>query len=338
MYLICSMGPKINTIADIERLVNAGMTTSRFNFSHSQYSKIEKLIKDIKRNYPSVQIMQDLQGNKLRVSKRFVGEVLIKKGEKVLFCLDDMYINRFKVSKYPLIPINYEGDFLDLLGAREIFMKDATMHFRIIKKDSRFIMAEAVKGGVIREEKGINLPGIDRKRLRISEKDKKDIEWGVKKGVDIICASYVSGKKDIEDVRRCIESYSNIEGFKYPKVWSKIECQEGMDNIDEILKISDGIMLGRGDLKAEVPYYMIPIIQEGLLKKMKNSDKPFVIATYVLESSKKEKMPTIGELNDIYNSIKLGVNGFMLAGEVGTSNNPSFGVEILKDLIEKYTK
>lgn len=336
MYLICSMGPKINTIGDIDKLVKCGMTTSRFNFSHAQYSKIEKLIRDIRKNHPRVGIMQDLQGNKLRVSKRFVGEMCIRKGDKVIFCLDDMYMKRFRTSKYPLIPINYHGKFIELLGANEIFMKDATMHFRIIKKDSSFILAEALKGGVVRGEKGLNLPGIDRTKLAFSKKDKSDIEWGIEKGVDIICASYVSSKKDVEEVRKCIEKFSNRKGFKYPKVWAKIECKEALDNFDEILKVSDGIMLGRGDLRAEIPFYMLPKVQNQILNKMKNNPKPFVIATYVLESCKKEKMPTIGELNDIYNSIKLGVNGFMLAGEVGISNNPGFAVDILNNLYKKY--
>lgn len=336
MYLICSMGPKINTVGDIDKLVKSGMTTSRFNFSHAQYSKIEKLIKELKTNHPKVDVMQDLQGNKLRVSNKFDGEMCIRKGDKVLFCLDDMYVKRFRMSKYPLIPINYHGKFLDLLGAKEIFMKDATMHFRIIKKDSNFIMAEALKGGVVRGEKGLNLPGIDRTKMSFPRKDIMDINWGIEKGVDIILASYVSSKKDILEVRRCIERHSNRKGFKYPKVWAKIECKEAIDNFDEILQVSDGIMLGRGDLRAEIPFYMLPVVQDEILTKMKNTPKPLVIGTYVLESCKKEKLPTIGEFSDIYYSIKAGASGFMLAGEVGTSNNPTLAVDILSDLYKKY--
>lgn len=336
MYIICSMGPKINTIDDIEKLKKSGMTTARFNFSHAQYSKIEKLVDQIKKHHPDIEILQDLQGNKFRVCREFIGEKCIKKGDRVLFCLKDMYIERRRTSKYPLIPINHNGDFKDLLGAKEIFMKDATMQFRIIKKDSRFIMAEALKGGVVRAEKGLNLPGIDRSRLSLSKKDMKDIRWGINKGVDIICASYVSKKRDIEEIKRYIQEYSKNEQVKKPKVWAKIECSEAVTNFDEILEVSDGIMLGRGDLKAEVSCFEIPIIQEKLLNKMKESKKPFIIATHVLESSKKEKEPTIGELSDIYYSLKLGVSGYMLAGEVGTSNNPSFAVKLLSDIIKRY--
>ncbi|MEG0370710.1 MAG: pyruvate kinase [Clostridium sp.] len=336
MYIICSMGPKINTINDIGKLAEKGMTTSRFNFSHAQYSKIENLMTDMRKHYPQIQIMQDLQGNKLRVSKSFIGEMVVRKEDKVLFCLDEMYVSRCRDSKYPLIPINYYGSFQDLLGADEISMKDATMQFRIIKKDSRFIMAQVTKGGIIRGEKGLNLPGINRQNMPFSTKDKKDIYWGVRKGVDIICASYVSSKRDILEVRRCINELSHINNFKYPKVWAKIECEEALKNFDEILEVSDGIMLGRGDLRAEIPIHMMPIVQERLLNKMKKTKKPFVIATHVLESGRRERMPSIGELSDIYYSLKNGVNGFMLAGEVGTSNNPSFSVEMLHNLIENY--
>ncbi|MEG0690982.1 MAG: pyruvate kinase [Clostridium sp.] len=336
MYIVCSMGPKINTIDDIGRLVESGMTTSRFNFSHAQYSKIEELIMGMKRRYPEVEIMQDLQGNKLRVSRDFSGELFVRRDDIVIFCLEDLYKARVRTSKYPLIPINYHGKFSDLLGAKQIFMKDATMQFRIIKKDQKFIMAEVVKGGIVRAEKGLNLPGIDRSKLEISRKDRQDIEWGLKKGVDIICASYVSTKNDILEVRKYIEACKGTKNFRYPKVWAKVECSEAIENFDEILEVSDGIMLGRGDLRAEIPLHMMPIIQTSLLSKMEKSLKPFVIATYVLESSKKERIPTIGEISDIYHSIKAGANGFMLAGEVGISNNPCFAVKMLQKLINSY--
>lgn len=337
MYIICSMGPRINNINDIDKLVKAGMTTSRFNFSHAQYIRTEKLIKEIKRNYPNIEVMQDLQGNKLRVSNKFIGEKLIKKGDKVVFCLEDLYIKRNKSSKYQLIPINYSGRFEDLLGVKEIFMKDATMHFKILKKDRKFILAEVLNDGIVRGEKGLNMPGIDRSRMPFSKKDRRDIQWAVQKDVDIICASYVARKEDILEVRRCIEKFSNVRGFKYPKVWAKIECKEGIDNFNDILAVSDGIMLGRGDLKAEVPYYMIPIIQEKLLERTKISKKPMIIATYVLESAKNNNIPTIGELSDIYHSIKLGAGGFMLAGEVGTARNPEFAVNTLNHIIREYS-
>ena len=337
MYLICSIGPKINTIKDIEKLVASGMTTARFNFSHAQYNKIEKLIKDIKLNYPNIEIMQDLQGNKFRVSNRFPSEMYVRKGEKLIFCLEDTYLRRFRTSKYPIIPINYNGNFKDLLGAKEIFMKDATMHFKILKKDSKFIMAESLKDGIIRGEKGLNLPGVNREKLSIPEKDKRDIIWGLNKGVDIICISYVSSKRDVEIVKKHIKEYAFKKRLKVPKIWAKIECAEAINNFDDILSLVDGIMLGRGDLRAEVPYYEFPRVQEEIINKMKESQKPLVIATYVLDSCKKERLPSIGELNDIYMCIKEKVNGFMLAGEVGTSNNPSYSVGILNELIKKYS-
>lgn len=337
MYIICSMGPKISTAEEIRKLRIAGMTMARFNFSHSQYYKIERLIKILKKNNPEVKIMQDLQGNKLRVSKVFLGEKLVKKGEKVIFCLDDLYMNRNKHFNNTVIPINYIGDFKDILGAKEIFMKDATMHFKILRKYPKFILSEVLRGGVIRREKGLNFPGIDRTKLNTSKKDIKDIIWGLDKGVDIICASYVSKRKDVEDIKRIIRNNMK-SGRKPPKVWAKIECREAIERFDEILEVSDGIVLGRGDLKAEIPLFEIPIIQEKILKKMKFSKKPLIIATHVLESLKKDFTPTIGELSDIYNSIKQGVNGFMLAGEVGTVDNPGYVVKTLNNIIKLYDK
>lgn len=337
MYIICSIGPKISTAEDIKKLRACGMSIARFNFSHSQYYKMERLIKILRKNHPEVKIMQDLQGNKFRVSKFFVGEKLVRKGEKVIFCLDDMYIEKSKTFNNTVIPISYKGNFKDLLGAQEIFMKDATMHFKIIKKYPRFMLAEVLKGGVIRKGKGLNFPGVDRNKFNTSKKDIKDVVWGINKGVDIICVSYVSKRKDIEDIKQVIKENLDI-GKRFPEVWAKVECREAVEKFDEILEVSDGIVLGRGDLKAEIPFFEIPIVQGNILKKMKYTKKPIIIATHVLESLKKEYTPTIGEMNDIYNSIKQGANGFMLAGEVGTVDNPSYTVKTLNDIIKVYTR
>lgn len=336
MYIICSIGPRINTIQEVIKLRNAGMTAARFNFSHSQYHKVEELIKGIKKNRLDIKIIQDLQGNKLKVSNLFVGENLVKRGERVAFCLDNKYKENIRKTNRLVVPIDYKGRFTDLLDAREIFMKDATMHFRIIKKHPEYILTEVLKGGIVRREKGLNFPGINRDRLQISKKDIKDIKWGIDRGVNIICASYVSSRKDIESIRSIIKFHTRGRRIPKPEVWAKIECQEAVNNFEEILSVSDGIMLGRGDLKAEIPIFEIPIVQERILRKMKNNRKPFIIATYVLESCKKDLIPSIGELNDIYHSIKCGVNGFMLAGEVGVAENPEYVVKLLKDIIKKY--
>ncbi len=215
-------------------------------------------------------------------------------------------------------------------------MKDATMEFAVkgsIKED--IIAALVVKGGVIRQEKGLNFPKMDRSGLGLSKKDKEDISWALSNKIDIICLSFVTCQAEVNECRLLVGASSKKECI--PKIWAKIETQEGLDNIDEILNASDGIMLGRGDLSAEVGVLDLPKYQDMLLVKMSQCSKELIIATYVLETMKHNKVPSVAECLDIYHSLKQNVSGFMLAGEVGIGKHPLEAITALKALIERYS-
>lgn len=337
LEILCSIGSWVSSIEDVDKMIDAGMTIPRFNFSHIDYEKAEELMKEIKNRYPEMSILQDLQGNKLRVSKIFKNQMKVNDGETVYFCTENLYEKYCKTEKYTLIPISYEGDFKDLYSAKTIYMKDATMEFTVLGRNENVIKVEAKKGGMIRGEKGINAPGMDRSKLSLTEKDKYDIKWGLEHGVDIICLSYVTKDEDIRELKSFIKSCrKNNRSIKMPIIWSKIECRDGYENFDKILKVSDGIMIGRGDLMAEVAIHELPIVQEKIVTKMKKSVKDLIIATYVLDSLKKGNTPTIGELNDIYNFMRNKVNGFMLSGEVTISKTPIENIRLLKELTNKF--
>jgi pyruvate kinase len=340
MDLICSIGPTANTLDDIHRYYKAGMTIPRFNFSHVDYNKFERLILEIKKNYPEMKILQDLQGNKLRISRIYRKENRVNRGEKVIFCLEHNYnklLNKENLERVKVIPISYEGKLSDLNNVHIILMKDATMSFNISEHRKEYICAITEMGGVLRAEKGINAPGIIRKNLKLTKKDKNDINWGIQRGIDIACLSYVTSSKDMIEVREYIKKvkiYNNI--CKPIKVWAKIECMEGVNNFEEILKFSDGIIIGRGDLKSEANIEDIPIIQENLLSRMKRSKKPLIIATYILDSMKKSMVPSLAEVNDIYNFTKNKVDGFMLSTEVTMAREPILLINYLNNLLNKY--
>lgn len=335
MKIICSIGPKVNNKESIDKLIYAGADLLRFNFSHINYSNTYELIKYVKEKHNKIAILQDLAGNKIRVSKNFNCQYKVVEGDKIVFYKERNRINEKSNEKDRsyYIPLSIQGDISLLNSAEKIYMKDGTMEFNIINKRRDWIETVVTKGGIIRREKGVNVPGIDRSFMGLTEKDKKDIIWGLKRGVDIICLSYACYGDNMRELKEFINK--NSFGRKV-ELWAKVESKEGIDNFDDILKESDGIMIGRGDLISEVDYIDIPKIQNDVIAKMNGTNKKLIIATYILDSMKKNSKPTLSEISDVYNFVKQGVYGIMLAGEVSIGWKPELTVSTTKELIERY--
>lgn len=342
MKIVCSIGPNVKKYDDIDNLVKSGMDIMRFNFSHINYDHTKELIKYSKKVHPKIPIIQDLQGNKLRISPIFRNELKVYEKDEILFCSERYYMNysQYK-SEVNLIPIKLEGEFSLLYKVKELLMKDATMKFKVesINEEAEIIYTKVIRGGIIRGGKGINAPGIDRSKMALTSKDKKDIIFGLRNKVDIICLSYVTCSRNILELKSYIQKIIKKEPtFKMPKIWAKIECLDGIKNIEHIIKVVDGIMLGRGDLFAEINIIEFPNIQLKLINMMKKSNKDFIIGTYILESMKYSTVPSLAEINDIYNFINNKVKGVMLTGEVAVGRNPLETVSFLKNMINTYYK
>lgn len=337
MKIICSIGPNIKNENDLDKFINSGMTTMRLNFSHVDYKKAKTQINYIKNNFPKIDVIQDLQGNKLRVSSIFKGQFKVKTGDKVAFCSEDFYKKVPFTKEIIYVPIAIDINFNCLLSADKFLMKDSTMEFKIIKKSNNIIETEVVRGGIIRGEKGINAPGMDRSMTNLTVKDKTDIDFGLKNGVDIICLSYTSTAKNIVELKDYIKSKIEYKSnIKFPKIWAKIECKSGVNNFEEILEEVDGIMLGRGDLISEIDILDIPEIEAKFIQAMKNINKELIIATFILDSMKYSTHPSIAEVETLASFIKNKVNGVMLAGEVGVGKYPIKVIETTKKIIDKY--
>lgn len=339
MELICTIGPRAKSFDDIKSYIDNGMTIPRFNFSHADYEKFDLFLKELKTLNNIKYIMQDLQGNKLRVSKKFKGEYKVSRGSKIAFCLEkdfeDLYLRKMN---QVLVPVCYEGSFNDFKNVKHIYMKDATMKFKVLRFKENFISTVTIQGGILRAEKGINAPNLNRSSLTLTAKDKKDIEWGITRGINMISLSYTSKGEDIKEVRSFINEMKHKYEIKDKiKLYSKIECKEGYDNFEDILKLSDGIILGRGDLKGEVEITKIPIIEEAIIKRMKKSRKNLFIATYLLDTMSRFSSPSIGEINDIYRFINSKVNGLVLCTELAISRRPEKIVKALKEYINLYS-
>jgi pyruvate kinase len=337
MYIIGTVGPTVKDKTILKGIIDSGVNALRFNFIHGsaiEFLRFLKMAKEIKND---IEIILDLSGTKIRVSNKFEYIYKVYDDEEVYFCGEDKYeeIKDYE-SKIKIIPLNIKNEILNEKEYKEIGIKDNTMIFNVTDRNDGLIKAITVRGGIIRKGKGCNIKNLERKAIALNEKDKNAIMWGIKNRVDIICQSFVEDKEDINEIKIFLNDNSGVGKVK-PKIWAKIETLNGVNNLDSILNEVDGIVIGRGDLIPETSIEDTPIYEEKIIKEVtKNKDKDIIIATHLFNSMKLGKMPSISEVESIYNFIKIGATGFMLAGETSIGKAPVKTVEFLNKLIEKY--
>ena len=343
MEVICSIGPNIKRKEDLAMLADRGMTTARFNFAHikeENYPYTREQMEFLKKNYPEINILQDLQGSKLRISSRFPKEFIATKGQEIYFSTEGYYIsNRAIAEEFNIIPICSPQSKFTFNNVKSILIKDRTMEFEVLSgsEEGQVIKTLVKRGGVIRAEKGVNALGFKREQFSLSLKDKKDILFGLQNNVDIICMSYTNDPGLIIELKGFIkQARTYLKEAKQPKIWAKIECPQGVEKIKDIVKHSQGIMLGRGDLFAEIPLLDIAYCHSNVVEYMKKTQKPLIIATYILDSMKSSPVPSLPEINEIYRYIEAKVGGFMLVGEVSTGKYPKEALEFLVSMINRY--
>lgn len=338
MNIIATIGPRNCKPKAIDEIVEGGCNIIRINLSHGNYDDIKDILLYIRKNYKNIKILMDLQGNKIRVSKSIKDTFKIIKGDKVCFCSEDDYKEILsKGEKEKVIPLNIGREFILNNKYKKVYMKDGTMEFDVLENTKDSIKTVTKIGGVVRGEKGCNLPGINRLGWKLTEKDKEDINFALNNGVDILCYSYCSYDSQCKEFKENV--FKNIKQLgKVPKLWGKIETKEGIENIKSIAKELDGIVIARGDLVPEAGLFNIPIIQEKIIYSLKDIDKEIIAATNVLSSMKYSSKPTINELSDIYSLLKGGVTGFMLTGETTVGKNNREIVNTLNKTIKYYEK
>ncbi|ELC8442875.1 pyruvate kinase [Clostridium perfringens] len=324
----------------IDNIVKSGGNIIRMNLSHGKHEDIEVCINYIRDKYEGIKILLDLQGNKIRVSNNICGTFKVNVNDIVYFCSEETYeLYLENIDKTKLIPLNIKNKFIYNNNFKKIYMKDATMDFEVINNNSGLIKTKVKLGGVVRKEKGCNLPKLDRKNWGMAPKDLEDIKFAIDNKVDIIAYSYCSYVEECKEFKNSV--FKNLKPNQViPKLWGKIETSEGIDNIKAIAKELDGIVIARGDLSAEVGIINVPIAQEKIVYLLKNQNKSIIVATNVLSSisrSNKSK-PTINELSDIYHLMRCGVTGFILTGETSTGANEKYAVTTLKNSIKHYEK
>jgi len=338
MYIIGTVGPNVKDRTVLKGIIDNGINALRFNFVHGNEKEFSGFFKMAKEINNDIEIMLDLSGTKVRVSNNFEYIYKVYDDEEIYFCGEDKYDeikNNISKMKIKIIPLNIKNKILNEKDYKQIGIKDNTMLFNVIDRKNGLIRVVTVRGGIIRKGKGCNIKGLERKCISLSEKDKSAITWGIKNKVNIICQSFVEDKKDIKEIKSFLND-KIIDHYK-PKIWAKIETLNGINNIKSILSEADGIVIGRGDLIPETSIEDTPIYEEKIINEVnKEKDKDIIIATHLFNSMKSGKIPSISEVESIYNFIKAGVSGFLLAGETSIGKAPLKTVEFLSKLILKY--
>lgn len=326
--IVCTIGPATENKETLFKLVKNGMNVMRLNFSHGDFAEHQVRINNLrnitKHSSTPVAIMQDLAGPKIRIGIFSAGKTILKEGNLFTLTTDDILGNDNKVSiNYPLFAKEIKiGDF--------VLLHDGKKKLEVIEIKGNDVICRVIIGGEIKDKRGVNLPGSDLSVGSITEKDKKDIEFGLKNKVDFFALSFVRRPEDITELKEILKKAKSEA-----RIIAKIETPQAIKNIDEILKLSDGIMIARGDLAIEIPAEDVPLTQKMLIRKCNEVGKPVITATQMLESMIKSPVPTRAEVSDIANAILDGTDAIMLSEETTLGDFPVEAVKVMSDIARK---
>jgi len=330
--IICTVGPSCSKAVVLKKMILSGMSVARLNFSHGTH-KTHKQSMDIirqlnKTRRNKIKILQDLEGYRIRVGlfKGTRKSIELVKGTIVTL------INKPETSKKDVIPFDYNGSLYDIKTGCHIFIDDGNIALKVKSRNKDGIKAEVLFSGILKEHKGINISDINLKIEGLTDKDKNNLLFGIANKVDFIAQSFVRNKNDI----LCVREFINQNKFNCPLI-AKIENRQGIENIDEIMEVSDGIMIARGDMGVSLPIYEVPIMQKMIIKKCSHHRTFVITATQMLESMTEHIRPTRAEVSDVANAIIDGSDYVMLSSETAVGKHPVEAVQMMSDII-KFTE
>lgn len=327
--ILATVGPASESIEVLEGMLKAGVDVFRLNFSHGTHDYHKKILKNIKiaeKNVGKrVGILQDICGPKIRVGK-LDDDFNLKSKDLLIFLRKEIVGKQIGEHKYEL-SIN-QHNVLDMLKVGDyIYLHDGNIRTRVTKS-GEYIETEVENSGKLSSNKGVNFPNTPINIKVITPKDEKDLQWGAKNEVDFVAVSFVQSAKDVLHVRDLLKKYGSTS-----RIISKIEKFDAVENIDEILKVSDGVMVARGDLGIEVPYYRVPSIQKRIISKANAASKPVITATQMLLSMVENEVATRAEISDVANAVLDGTDAVMLSEESAIGKNPVNVVKVMSNTI-----
>lgn len=329
--IVCTLGPSTDKDGVLRELMISGMNVARFNFSHGTHEDHKKRLENVKKYREELGLpiaaMLDTKGPEVRVRDFEGGKVFLENGKEFILTTRNIMGNEKEAS------VTYLGLPNDVKIGTRILIDDGLIELKVVDIKDTDIVCEVICGGYISNHKGVNIPDVYLDMPYISETDRADIEFGIEQGFDVIAASFVRCADDILQIRKILEEH-NCNNMS---IISKIENNQGVQNIDEIIEVSDGIMVARGDMGVEIPNEDVPIIQKMLIKKVYNAGKQVITATQMLDSMVNNPRPTRAETADVANAIYDGTSAIMLSGETAAGKYPVEAV-ITMDKIAKRTE
>ena len=330
--IVATLGPKTDNIKTLEKMIKAGMDVARLNFSHGNHGEHAQRVNNIRTlsktlNHP-ITILQDLQGPKIRVGEIPGFSMELIAGEQVVLCQTDHIQKPTKI-----IPVQIPNIIHHIQKGSRILLDDGNLELVTTDIQQDEIVAEVVLGGKLSSHKGINFPGIYFNIPGFTEKDRADLEFGLKIGVDAVAISFVCSAIDIVSVRESILKILSDNKTNIPVI-AKLERPEAIDNLDDIIQVADGVMVARGDLAVETSAAQVPIIQKRIIDRANFYSKLVITATQMLDSMINNPRPTRAEASDVANAIFDGSDAVMLSGETATGKYPVKTIETMSSIIQ----
>lgn len=329
--IVATIGPSTRSHEALEKAIRAGMNVARLNFSHGtheEHSQVLKSLRDLSQKLQApVSILQDLQGPKVRVGKFKNGSIELVRNEIVTITIDDV------LGDGKLIPSDFKEITQVAKPGVRILLDDGLMELEVVKSGPREIEARVLYGGTLKDRKGMNLPGVPLPVECLTEKDRRDLEWGLENKVDYIALSFVRKGQDIRILRELIEAKKSDA-----RIVAKIEMMEALENLEEIIRLSDAVMVARGDLAVEVGSSRLPGFQKKIIKLANQMQKPVITATQMLDSMVENPRPTRAEITDVANAVLDGSDALMLSAESASGQYPFICIRTMHEIITEVEK
>lgn len=327
--VVCTMGPNTNDRELMRKLIQNGMDVARFNFSHGDHAEHKgrmDMLKQLREEeHTNTAILLDTKGPEIRTGLLKEGKkVTLKAGESFTLTIDEIEGDERKVS------ISYAGLVEDVEIGKTILIDDGLIGLQVTGTTEKEIICTVINGGELGERKGVNVPNVPVRLPAITQKDKEDLKFGVEQGIDFIAASFVRNAECILEIR----AYLKELGAPYIPIIAKIENVEGIQNIDEIIRAADGIMVARGDLGVEIPAEEVPYLQKMMIQKCNSNFKTVITATQMLDSMMRNPRPTRAEVTDVANAVYDGTDAVMLSGETAQGKYPLEALQMMVHIIE----
>lgn len=327
--IVCTIGPASESLENIKKLILAGMNVARLNFSHGDFeehgARINTIRQASKELGKTVAILLDTKGPEIRTGKLEVEPIELVQDEYLTLTTEEILGDQNRIS------ITYSNLPNDVQVGSTILIDDGLIGLTVVDIQGTEIKTRIVNGGTIKSKKGVNVPGVSISLPGITEKDTNDIIFGIGQDIDFIAASFVRKASDVQEIRALLEKHD----ASHIQIISKIENQEGVDNLDEILAVSDGLMVARGDLGVEIPAEDVPLAQKLMIQKCNVAGKPVITATQMLDSMQRNPRPTRAEASDVANAIFDGTDAIMLSGETAAGKYPVESVLTMSRIAEK---